>query len=77
MDCEPPPLGRSPNLTYLWYHFTEYEQDFISHFLEFWPRRLIFFMHRRQINAEDWPRIWHGAGAQRISTNLAIDVDIG
>ncbi|KAH8773746.1 putative Mg2+ transporter [Diaporthe sp. PMI_573] len=49
--------------------------DFLSHFREFWPRPLVFFMQRRQLNAEDWPRIWHGA--QRVSINLAIDIDIG
>ncbi|KAI7774753.1 hypothetical protein LA080_007918 [Diaporthe eres] len=51
--------------------------DFLSHFREFWPRRLVFFMNRSPINAEDWPRIWHGAVTQRVSTNLAIEVDIG
>lgn len=31
-------------------------------------------MHRRQVHAEDWPRVWHGA--QRVSSSLAIDMDI-
>ncbi|KAJ0117452.1 hypothetical protein J7T55_003866 [Diaporthe amygdali] len=49
--------------------------DFLSHFREFWPRRVVFFINKRQISAEDWPRIWHGA--QRVNKNLVMDVDIG
>lgn len=60
---------------YLGTNVAEFGKDFLSHFREFWPRRLVFFMLKRQLNAEDWPRIWHGA--QRVSSNLAIDMDIG
>ncbi|KAK4224169.1 magnesium transport protein cora [Podospora fimiseda] len=31
---------------------------FISHFQELWPRRLLFYQHKRLINSDQWQKIW-------------------
>ncbi|RYP33654.1 hypothetical protein DL767_004649 [Monosporascus sp. MG133] len=31
---------------------------FMSHFREFWPRRLEVFHHKRKVTAEDWDNVW-------------------
>ncbi|KAK3317448.1 hypothetical protein B0T19DRAFT_434993 [Cercophora scortea] len=49
--------------------------DLLSHFHEFWPRRLLLFRHKREIFATDWPKIWHTAS--RVNTKISIDLQLG
>ncbi|PQE19705.1 mg2+ transporter protein [Rutstroemia sp. NJR-2017a BVV2] len=46
--------------------------DFISHFRDFWPCRLSFFWHKRQVTPEDWPKIMHLP--HRINNRITLDL---
>ncbi|KAF3762955.1 putative Mg2+ transporter [Cryphonectria parasitica EP155] len=49
--------------------------DFLSHFRDFWPRRLQFFRRRRPVTADDWPRIWNMA--KHVSDKVTLEMRIG
>ncbi|KAI1370582.1 hypothetical protein F4677DRAFT_457763 [Hypoxylon crocopeplum] len=49
--------------------------DFISHFREFWPRRLQFFRRRRPVTANDWLRAWNMA--RHVSDKILLEMRIG
>ncbi|GAB1317897.1 Mg2+ transporter [Madurella fahalii] len=48
---------------------------FLSHFRDFWPRRLLFFRRKRAVTAEDWPRIWNTA--KHVSAKIMLEMRFG
>ena len=51
------------------------EQDFISHFLEFWPRRILFFYRNKQVLPRNWKRIYNLAF--HASACITLDLEVG
>ncbi|KAK3385827.1 hypothetical protein B0H63DRAFT_394118 [Podospora didyma] len=49
--------------------------DFLSHFRDFWPGRMLFFHHKRPVTVEDWPRIWNTA--RHVSEIIMLELRIG
>lgn len=47
----------------------------MSHFREFWPRRLEVFHHKRKITAKDWDGIWRTA--RHANTRVKLEVQFG
>ena len=47
----------------------------MSHFLEFWPRRLEVFHHKRKITPKDWEGIWRRA--RHVNTKVKIELRLG
>ncbi|RYO78437.1 hypothetical protein DL766_001500 [Monosporascus sp. MC13-8B] len=49
--------------------------DFLSHFREFWPRRLQFFRRKRPVTADNWPRVWNIA--RHVNDKIMLEMRIG
>ena len=47
----------------------------MSHFGEFWPRRLEVFHHKLRITAKDWEGIWRRA--RQVDTKVKIELGLG
>ncbi len=47
----------------------------MSHFGEFWPRRLEVFHRKRKITAKDWEGIWRRA--RQVNTKVKIELELG
>ncbi|KAK3987253.1 hypothetical protein QBC44DRAFT_246283 [Cladorrhinum sp. PSN332] len=43
---------------------------FISHFQEFWPRRILFYQYKRLVKPEQWPKIWDNAAQSKSKATL-------